>query len=191
MYPTFLPGNGDKVTDLNGIVPGTFADQLIKFRIPYSMAGEVTVAASQTAVQFNEATFLHVVNKPVEIHAMHVELTGIDAFGDIPDEQPKTLDRRVRLRIEDTAKSEKLTKAPHLVSTLIDSQTHMWKWEVPYTLEKQEGFVVAVDTDVLPVICGLNPEDCTTAAIVTITEVRVEVSFQGFLIVVRPASDDA
>jgi hypothetical protein len=185
-----LPGAGDRVTDLNGIVPGTFADQVIKFRIPYSMPGELVVDASSTAIQFNEATFLHVIDKPFEVHAMHVELTAIDEDGLIPENQPRTLDRLVRLRIEDTAKNERLTKSPHLVSTIRNFETHLWSWEVPYTFDKQEGFTVAVDTDVLPTLSGMDPAACAECVLVVITQVRVEVAFQGFLIVIRPASDN-
>jgi hypothetical protein len=182
-----LPTKGDSVRDLNG-VPETFADQLIKFRIPYVMPGELVTDPNSTAVQFNEATFLHTIDKPFEVHMMHVELTGLDAEDNIPDLQPLSLDRLVRLRIEDTAKNEKISKSPTLVSIIRDALNHLWKWEVPYTFTRQEGFTIGVDTAALPTICVPSAEDCTSEPLV-IAKVRTEISFQGYLVVLRPASD--
>ena len=183
-----LAGRGESAHDLNGIVPETFADQLIKFRIPYVMAGEKVTDASSTAIQFNEATFLHQIDKPFEVHLMHVEVTGLAADSSMPDTQPLTLDRRVRLRIEDTAKNERITKNPTLVSTLVDHEKHLWIWEVPYTFTRSEGFVVAVDTDALPTICVPN-DTCTAQEPLIIAKVRTEIAFEGYLVVLRPASD--
>lgn len=183
-----LAGVGDRAMDLNGLIPETFADQLIKFRIPYAMPGELVTDASTTAMQFNEATFLHTIDKPFEVHLMHVELTGLPENDIMSDVQPLSLDRRVRLRIEDTAKNEKITKNPHLVSTIVDNLTHEWRWDVPYTFTRQEGFTVSVDTDVLPTICVPNAQ-CTAETPLIITKVRTEISFRGYLVVIRPASD--
>ena len=186
-----LPGKGDSVHDLNGIVPETFADQLIKFRIPYVMAAELVTPADSTAIAFNEAAFLHTIDKPFEVHQAHFELTGlgtVEGADFMPDVQPMTLDRRVRLRIEDSAKNERITKSPTLVSTIRDALTHLWEWEVPYTFTRQEGFVIAVDTAALPTIC-VPADDCTESVAFTITKVRTEISFEGYLVVLRPASD--
>jgi hypothetical protein len=189
-----MPARDDSVGSLNGEIPATYADQIIKYRMPYTMPGERLVAAEVTADQFNEATFLHVIDKPFEVHRLHVELTGLTGTVDdnaIPDTQPATLDRRVRLRIDLTEKNDKVTKNPALVSTLVDALTHIWEWEVPYTITKQEGFTVAVDTQALPVICFTDPEANTPCdpGVLTFTFVRVEIQFQGYLIVIRPASD--
>lgn len=189
---TTLPGKGDSVRDLNG-VPETFADQLIKFRIPYTMPGELVTDPDTTGIQFNEATFRHTIDKPFEVHQMHVEVTGLDADGNVPDTQPLTLDRLVRLRIDDEAKNERITKSPTLVSIIRDALTHLWVWEVPYTFTRQEGFVIEVDTAALPTICVPDTseaaeEPCSSVPLV-ITQVRTEISFQGYLVVLRPASD--
>jgi len=187
-----LAGVGDRCGDLNGLVPTDWADQIIKFRIPYSMPGELVVGPSETAVQFNESTFLHTIDKPLEIHRMHVALTGLvdDEAGAptiIPEQQPTTLDRRVRLRVEDTAKNQVIFKSPHLVSTLQKLNEQTWEWEVPYTIGKQEGFTIGVDTALLPSVCVISGADCTTVTLTDITGVRVEVALQGYLIVLRPA----
>lgn len=183
-----LAGKGEYADDLNGLIPATFADQIIKFRLPYSMPGELTIAANQTGVQFNANTFLHNINKPFEIHRMHVELTGMQDAGIIPDGQPLSLDRRVRLTLQDTAKNELLTKNPHLVSILQKANEHTWEWEVPYTLTQQDGITITVDTlALLPNFC-VPTADCTATEDVPITNVRVEVAFQGYLVILAPAN---
>lgn len=192
MLTNNLAGIGDPGIALNGLIPTDWADQIIKFRIPYSMPGELVVEADATAEQFNEATFLHVIDKPFEIHRMHVALTGlnvVEADVTILDPQPTTLDRRVRLRMEDTAKNQVVFKSPHLVSTLQKLNEQTWEWEVPYTIGKQEGFTISVDTDVLLSICQIDDADptCATSVLVAVNRVRVEIALQGYLIVLRPA----
>jgi hypothetical protein len=187
-----LAGIGDAGRDLNGLIPTDWADQIIKFRVPYSMPGELVVAADATAEQFNEATFLHTIDKPFEIHRMHVALTGLNIVENtttILEPQPTTLDRRVRLRMEDTAKNQVVFKSPHLVSTLQKLNEQTWEWEVPYTIGKQEGFTISVDTDLLPSICQIDQADatCATSELIEVTDVRVEIALQGYLIVLRPA----
>lgn len=187
-----LAGIGDPGSALNGLIPTDWADQIIKFRIPYSMPGELVVAPDATAEQFNEATFLHTIDKPFEIHRMHVALTALNIVENdtiILDPQPTTLNRRIRLRLEDTAKNQVLFKSPHLVSTLQKLNEETWEWEVPYTVGKQEGFTVSVDSDLFLSICQIDTADptCQTSELVAVTNVRVEVAFQGFLIVLRAA----
>lgn len=183
-----IPQKGDFAGNLNGVIPETFADQIIKYRIPYCMPGELVVAAEETAQQFNEATFLHTLDKPFEVHLMHVELTGLDEDGAMPDVQPETLDKRVRLRIDGGPSNEHMTKNPALVATLVDAEQHLWKWDVPLTITRQEGFTISCDVQALPTIC-VPAADCATNEALDIASVRVEVNFEGYLIVIRPASD--
>lgn len=161
----------------NSIIPSAFADQFIKFRIPYSMPGEIILAANASGEFFPEATFLVNVDKPFEIERMVVRLTALDASNVVLDVQPNTLEKRVRLTVSDTSKNEKLTKAAHLVDTLISSEQGSdgaWEWYVPYTMVRSEGFQIGVDTLAFP--AGTE-------------NVRVEIAFQGSLIVIQPASE--
>lgn len=168
-----LAGIGEPLGNLNGLIPATFADQIIKFRLPYSMPGELDVAANTTGTQFNANTFLHNIDKPIEIHRVHFELIGI-LDGTILEPQPTTLDLRVRVTLLDTSKNEVLTKNPHLIRTIQKLNEHTWEWEVPYTLTRQEGITITVDTLAFP--AGTNT-------------IRVAASFQGYLIVLAPPSD--
>lgn len=161
----------------NSIIPHSFADQVITFRIPYSMPGELVVEPNASGVFFPEATFLTNVDKPFEIDRMYVRLTALDENKDVLDVQPGTLGRRVRLSIGDTSKNEKLTKSAHIVDTLISSEAGAagsWEWYVPYTMVRSEGFQIGIDTLAMPAGTDF---------------VRVEIAFQGSLIVIQPASE--
>jgi hypothetical protein len=160
-----------------GLIPAKFADQVIKYRIPYSMPGELQVAANQTGQFFPEAVFLHNVDKPFEIWSVRVTLTALLA-GVILAAQPgqDSLRRRIRLRIADTSKNENLTKAVQLVDTLVNPYNYdaAWEWFVPYSLVRSEGFQVGVDS------LGFDA---------AYDAIRVNIAFQGYLTVIQPASE--
>lgn len=162
----------------NSIIPAAYADQYIKFRVPYTMPGEIIVDASQTGVFFPEAIFIHNVDKPFEIERMRVGLTALDENNAVLAVQPPTLRKRVRLNIEDVSKNESITKAAALVDTLVSGpdsdEGSTWEWYVPYTIERSEGLSIGIDTQALP--AGTD-------------KVRVEIVFQGSLIVIQPASE--
>lgn len=186
-----------------GRLPANFAGRTITFRIPYTMPGELIVAPEQSGVQFPEATFLHNVDKPFEIHRIVIRLTGLTtgtfpnppgpaSSATIMEVQPDTLSRRVRLRINDFSKNEILTKSPTLVSQLLALNTGFWDFEDPYTLVRSEGFQVAVDTLDFPVICVPDTTDSQNPCVLTESRmdyVRVEIAFQGFLLVIAPPSE--
>lgn len=174
--------------------PQYFADQFIKFRIPYSMPGELIVDPSENGNFFPEATFLHNLDKPFEIHRMMVRLTALDDATTPPtifEPQPTTLQKRIRLRIQDTSKNEPLTKAANLVDTIQDDLTEAWNWQMPYTLVRSEGLQVQVDSLAFPTYCIPDVADCPNNAGIAavVDQVRVEISFQGYLIVIQPASE--
>jgi len=162
-----------------GRLPTHFAGQLITFRVPVSMPGELTVQASQSGQQFPEATFLWNQDKPFECHRMIVRLTAFDNATPpaILTNQPTILEKLIRLRVADTSKNEDLTKNAHLVDTLICSEVGScgsWEWDDPYTLVRSELFTVSVDSQVFP--AGT-------------TNLRVEIAFQGFKIVIAPPTE--
>jgi hypothetical protein len=138
------------------------------------MPGELVVQPNASGVFFPEATFLTNVDKPFEIDRLQVRLTALDEDKKVLDVQPAGLDRRVRLSIQDTSKNEKLTKSAQMVSTLISRNVGSWEWYVPYTMVRSEGFAIGIDTLDLP--AGTS-------------YVRVEISFQGSLIVIAPPSE--
>lgn len=161
----------------NSIIPHSYDDQAIKFRIPYTMPGELVVGASASGEFFPDGAFNFNIDKPFEIERMIVRLTALDSDKLVIEPQPTTLQKRVRLTITDTSKNEDLTKARTTVETLIsslDGGDGSWEWYVPYTIVRSEGFTIGVDSSALP--AGVE-------------NVKVEISFQGYLIVIQPASE--
>lgn len=160
-----------------GRLPSHFAGRVITFRVPYNLPGELIVQPQTTGVQFPDATYLQTTDKPFEIHRMIPRLTALDAQGVPVTPQPafEFISSFVRLMIRDVSKNEALMKSPQLVKTLLKGSSELtWEFAEPYTIVRQEGFQISVDN---------------TAAVGTFAQVRVEIDFQGFLLVTAPASE--
>lgn len=173
--------------------PEWFADRKIKFTIPYTMPGEWVLGPNVSGVAAPEAVFLHNVDKPFEIWRMVVRLTALDGQDppQVLEPQPLTLPERIRLSIRDTSKNENLTKAPALVSSLRKANELTWEWDPrPYTIVRQEGFQIAADSLAFPSVCVVDPEsaDCSALIQTPVANVRVEVEFQGWLLILEPPS---
>jgi hypothetical protein len=175
-----------------GRLPLRFAGKDITFKIPYNIAAELDVGPNQSGIVFPEASFLHNVDKPFEIHRLIVRLAakGTPATFTTPtvlEPQPTTLEERVRLRILDFSKNENMTKSSTLVSLLLSRFTGAWDLEEPYTIVRSEGFNVQVDTLDYPFVvildANIEPER------VAVQFVRVEVNFQGYLDIIGPPSE--
>jgi len=140
------------------------------------MPGELIVAAGAIGIQFPEATFLHNSDKPFEIHRVIPRVTGLDANLALIAVQPTdALQRATRLRIFDFSKNENLTKNAILIELMTKGTSEQtWEWAEPYVLSRSEGFQVTVDN---LITAGVAPNT------------RVEICFQGFLIVVAAPSD--
>ncbi len=163
-----------------GYLSDTWAGRKITFRIPAVQAGEITLAGSVSGQQFPDATFLTNTDKAFEIHRLIPRITGVDANGLVVATQPDqaTLQSLVRLRIVDFSKNENLTKSSTLMKLLTKGTSEQtWEWASPYTMTRSEGFQLLVDTQAIPTF---NP---------TIAQLRIEIAFQGFLIVVAPPSE--
>jgi len=175
-----------------GRLPLQFAGKDITFRIPYNIAAELDVGPNLSGVVFPEASFLHNVDKPFEIHRVIIRLTakGTPPDFDSPtvlEPQPTTLEERVRMRILDFAKNENLTKSATLVSLLLNRFTGAWDLEEPYTIVRSEGFQVQLDTQDYPDVILYN--DNIEPIKVTVQFIRTEVNFQGYLDIIGPPSE--
>jgi hypothetical protein len=175
-----------------GRLPLQFAGKDITFRIPYALAAELDVGPNLSGVVFPEASFLHNVDKPFEIHRVKIGLTGKgtpEGFTQptILEPQPTTLEKRVRMRVLDFSKNENLTKSATLVSQILQKNTQAWDLEEPYTIVRSEGFQIQIDTADYPAVVILNaviePER------VDVQFIRVEVNFQGYLDIIGPPSE--
>lgn len=163
-----------------GLLPETWAGRKITMRIPFNVPGEILLSGSVSGAQFPDATFLHNIDKPFEIHRLIPRITGCDANGAVVPVQPDqdTLQSLVRLRILDFSKNEPLTKASTLMKLFTKGTSERsWEWAYPYYLVRSEGFQILLDTQTIPTF---DPP---------IERLRVELNFQGFLIVVAPPSE--
>ena len=159
-----------------GIFPTTHADQIIKYRIPYSMPAEMIVDATQTNVDFPAASFLHNTELPFEIHKVKLVATQDQAaagqpFIPIADPAPG-IDQFWRVTVRDTSKiNAVMTKNAQLVASLKSNLTDYWEWDYPYTIVNAEGFTVSVSN-----------------LLTTPARLRVAISFIGYSLVLRPPS---
>lgn len=175
-----------------GRLPLQFAGKNITFRIPYNISAELDVGPNQSGIVFPEASFLHNVDKPFEIHRVKIDLTAKgtpEGFSapTVLEPQPTTLEKRVRLRMLDFSKNENLTKSATLVEQLIERDTGFWDLEEPYTIVRSEGFQVQVDTQDYPAVVILD--DTIQPERVDVQFIRVEVNWQGYLDIIGPPSE--
>lgn len=175
----------------HGLVPTHFDGRWILERYPYETPAERLVAQNQTGDQFPEDVFRNATSHPFEIWRMLVRLTGVDDAEPpyIYDPQPTTLNKHVRLRVQDVSHERLMTKNVALVDLLLMDNTLTWEWYVPYTLDQSEGILVESNTTILPEYCvpdlTVAQPDCTED-IVQIAQVRVEVAFQGYMLLLGP-----
>lgn len=126
--------------------------------------------------------------KPFEIHEIHMDVTGFfnnDGILQMLDPTPETLHRRVKLKITDFSKNETMNKNSTLISNMVMTNRKSWPLYEPYTIVRAEGFQVQVDTGSF-LFTSFPTVAAGTAAI---DRLRVEVNFQGFLIVVEKPSE--
>lgn len=173
-----------------GRLPAEWAGRPITMRIPYSMAGELIIPGNQSGVQYPDSVFTNNVDMPFETHRMIPRVVGLDASNNVQPNQinEDTLQELLRLRINDFGKNVIMTKNPALMNTLTKgSSERTWEWAEPYYLVRSEGFQVVVDTLTLPTWDGAQIP--TAVPVNPLTNLRVEVTFQGFLCVVAPPSN--
>lgn len=167
-----------------GRLPTAFAGRNIAFRVPYNMPGELAVSFNTTGNQFPDAVFSHQVDKPFEIHRVVPRIVALNSndlvLGDVQPTQD-LLGQLVRLFITDFGKNENLMKSPALIDVLTKgSSERTWEWAEPYTIDRSEGFTVRVD--VLPAPASFAGDG--------IDSLKVELDFQGFLLVVGAPSEN-
>lgn len=178
-----------------GRLPTRYANKEIKFRIPYTIPGEVVMAGAAQGILFPDSTFLHNVDKPFEIHRVLVDIIPMtDAATPLPPSPvflgaipnlPELLRNYVRIRVQDTSKNEMFTKAAQLVSDLVRDNTGCWEWEEPYTVVRSEGLTINVDSIIPGGTFSITVGAVTTA----FPNLRVAITLEGFLLVIEPPSE--
>lgn len=171
-----------------GRMPLQYAGRDITFRLPYNLYAELAVDANTKGQAFQEAAFLHNVDKPFEQHRWIIRVTGLDEDSAILEPQPTTLEKRVKLRIQDVSKNENQTKAATVVENFMKANEGTWELEEPYTFVRSEGYQVTVDVAALPNVCvNTAAVDATcNSIVVACTQVLVQMNLQGYLLIVAP-----
>jgi len=174
-----------------GRLPSQWAGRDITMRIPYEMAGELILSASNSGVQYPDAVFTNNVDMPFEAHRVIPRVTALNATSIVVPNQPSQdlLQSLIRCRINDFGKNVIMTKNPTIMNLLTKgSSERTWEFAEPYYLVRSEGFQVVLDTLAFPAIWD-GAQIVTSPATNPITNLRVEFGFQGFLCVVAPPSN--
>jgi len=150
--------------------PESYKGRKIIDRVPYTMHGDQTVAASTSGQLFPEATFLHNIGEPFEIHRVKINVVSLDSGAD-PQADPSNGDIRhwIRVTMKSRGGSKMITKNATRLISLVNNETNAWEWEWPYTLEQSEGFEISLDNNI--------------AVGDAAGGVRIELNFQGYLLV--------
>ncbi len=173
-----------------GRLPSQWGGRDITMRIPYSMPGELILTGNQSGVQFPDVTFTNNIDMPFEGHRMIPRVVALDDANNALSNQPsqELLQNLVRARINDFGKNVIMVKNPAFFDALVKgSSERTWEWADPYYLIRSEGFQVICDTTTLIVWDGNQiPQDPPDVPLVSL---RIEVTFQGFLLQVAPPSN--
>ncbi|KKL21528.1 hypothetical protein LCGC14_2444570 [marine sediment metagenome] len=151
-----------------------FAGKRIKFRVPYTMPGELIVPSPGVNIPFPDATFLQNVELPFEIHSVMLTASQsvLGGANFIPIAEPAPgIDEFWRVRISDTSKNQDITKNAQLAATLKNTNRNVWDWKIPFTIIREEGFQVAIDN------------------LLAANFLRAEISFIGYHLVLTPPSE--
>lgn len=163
-----------------GRLPSQWAGRVIMDRFPYVFAAELALTTGQRGVQFPEASFMHAVDKPFEIHRMIPRVYAQDSDAILLPTQPDQdlLSALVRVNINNLGLDQIITKTPTLISLLTKgSSERTWEWADPMYLERSQQIQVVCDALTFPSISELNT-------------LKVSISFEGFLCVVAPPSEN-
>lgn len=157
-----------------------WGDRVITDRMPYEISGELIMAGNQSAIQFPDNTFSNNTDKPFEIHRMKPFVWGLGASDVLLQVQPDqdALAGAVRLYINDLGLNQIITKNPTLIPLMTKgSSERTWEFADPHYLTRGNQIQVIATTLALTNFS-------------TITNVRIGLGFQGFLLVVAPPTEN-
>lgn len=163
-----------------GRLSSEWAGRKITQRIPHTMGAELIRAGSLSGQVFPDAAFNWNIDMPFEVHRLKPQITGLTGANAVVAIQPaqETLLALVRAKIDRIGGTITLTKTPTLLRQLIKGTSEMtWEFAEPDTIVRQEGYTVTVDTLAIPAFAD------------PVTNLRIEIAFQGFLLQLGPASE--
>ncbi len=155
-------------------LPDKFSGRKIKRRIPYALAGDLTITASAIGVAraFPDGTFYHGVELPFEVTRMKPAVVTLDSNSadqnDLIFATVGTVFHMVQLQVKLIGASRDMTAVATRLSVLTQSDDNCWQFDAPLTLLQRDGFQVMVTQNV--------------PASVAAGGVRMELAFLGSLL---------
>lgn len=167
-----------------GRLPDQFAGRVITYREPFSMEGVKTITSGQNGQQYAPGVFTHASDKPFEVHRMIPRIFGLTSQNVLADcDDQCTLDYYlglVKVRINDVGKTmEFQASSVYLASLVKGSSENTWEFAQPFYMAKGELLNISLDADTFP--AGFTD---------VIASLRVHLTFEGFQLIVAPASDN-
>lgn len=163
-----------------GRLPSTYANHPILDRDPYAMYGELSLTSGQAAREYPPATFQCGTDKPLEIHRLIPRVYALDAEGVLLPTQPDQdlLAGLVRITLKILNKEQEMTRRPTRINALTKGTAERtWEFADPTYLERSTGFLVTIEAATFPAIDGL-------------ASLLVGLTFEGFMIVIGPATNN-
>lgn len=163
-----------------GRLPNTYADRPIYDRDPYAMYGELALTSGSTPREFPPATFQCGTDKPLELHRLIPRLYALDAQGVMLPTQPDQdlLAGLIKISIKVTNREQAMTRVPTPIGALTKgSAERTWEWADPEYLERSTGFTVVIEASTFPAIANLD-------------SILVGLTFEGFMIVIAPPTNN-
>lgn len=163
-----------------GRLPSTWAGRIIQSRWPYEISGELLLTTGLTGTQYPDATFQNGQDKPFEMHRMIPRVYALDSSNVLLTTQPdqELLLGLVRARITDLGREQLITKNPTILGALLKgSSERTWEFAEPMYIIRSEQIQIVLDALTFPAISSLD-------------KLRVVITFEGFVCIVAPPSEN-
>ena len=162
-----------------GRLASRYADLDIQARFPYAMYSALLQAPSVVGVPFFSEDFLNAQDKTIEVHRMIPRVYALDVnslpLGTQPDQE--LLAGLCLIAFNLQGFNQQVNKNATLLGTLTKgSAERTWEFADPLYLPNGRGLQVFLTTAAFP----------ATFAGLGITQLRVAITFEGFLISVAP-----
>ncbi len=164
-----------------GRLASKYADLEIQARFPYTMDSELTLAASQSGIPFNDSDFLNTQDKVFEVHRMIPRVYALDDNSLLLSPQPdqELLEGLVLMSMNLQGYNQLVNKSPTRLGTLVKgSSERTWEYAEPFFLPNGRGVQLFVSTTAFPAGDPFDDEA---------SQLLISVTFEGFLLLTNPA----
>lgn len=168
-----------------GRLPDQFAGRVITYREPFAMEARIRMASAVPNLQYPEAAFMHATDKPFEIHRLIPRCLCLDVNNNPVDEDVQRsnpyLMSLILATINDLGKTMEQTNAATPLNSLVKGTSEQtWEFAQPFYLAKGESLRIALTSRTFP--AGFADD--------AITQIEVSLCYEGFELILGPASDN-